>query len=65
MSNNVEDLEEVRLACREITKRLNVMIQKAENFDDPLIITRLMSAQSKVLFAKFAVHEALRRTGRL
>lgn len=59
MSNNVEDLELIQAACKRLVKELNSLIIKAESIDDPKVITRLQSAQSKLLFAKFAVNQLL------
>lgn len=60
MANSIDDLETIRAACKKMMKELAPLIIMAEKLDDPRVVSRLQSAQSKLLFAKIATHELLR-----
>lgn len=60
MANSVEDLETIQKACKKMIRELAPLLVLAEQFDDPKVVARLHSAQSKLIFAKFAVNQLLR-----
>jgi mannitol/fructose-specific phosphotransferase system IIA component (Ntr-type) len=60
MANNTDDLEHIRVSCKNMIKELSHLMQLADKLDDPRVIHRLHSAQSKLLFAKLAIHRLLR-----
>lgn len=59
MSNNVEDLEHIRQVCKKAIKELSHCMALADKMSDQRVVQRLHSAQSRLLFAKFAVHALL------
>lgn len=60
MSNSEDDLQEIRRICKNAVKELSRAMTLADKLDDPRVVQRIHSAQSKLMFAKFAVHKLMR-----
>jgi hypothetical protein len=57
---SVDELETIRTYCKTTIRELKRMMDKAEILEDNRVFQQLFAAQSRLLLAKFTVHELLR-----